>query len=48
MNQGLEGRGGRRSQENHYCAGCRQTRTFQDRGITLHCPVCARTLHRAF
>jgi len=33
--------------ENHYCSTCRCTRTFEDAGDRLHCPVCAKTLWRA-
>jgi len=32
--------------ENHYCAGCRGTRAFLDRGEVLDCPLCRRRLHR--
>ena len=45
-NPGPECRTRRHLSENHYCAGCMQTRPFMDQGAALQCPVCSKTLYR--
>lgn len=35
-----------RRTENHYCCGCMKTQAFLDRGPSLQCPTCDRTLER--
>ena len=35
-----------RATENHYCARCRRTAAFVDRGDHLICPTCQRRIDR--